>query len=70
MFDPDQTVSQQPDINHPENIDLELPEGQMEQDIEIERKILKGIHFSMPIKEIQAVYLTSPCFKKIYLYLV
>ena len=28
MFDPSQTVSQQPEINHPENRDLEFPECQ------------------------------------------
>ena len=34
MLDPSQTVIQQPEINHPENIDLEFPEGQYAQDIE------------------------------------
>ena len=34
MFDPPQKVSQQPEINHPENIDLEFPESQVEHEIE------------------------------------
>ena len=34
MFDPPQTVSQKPEINHPVNIDLKFPEGQVKQDIE------------------------------------
>ena len=116
MFDPPQTMSLQPEINHPENIDLEFPEGQVEQDtgssvphqegiIEqeynrpkekaykdspelkrqvkisnithkllpkqlIERKILKGTHLPMSLREIKAGYSTGSHFKNIYLYLV
>ena len=33
MFDLFQTVSQQPKINHPKNINLEFQEGQVEQNI-------------------------------------
>ena len=35
----------------------------------IQRKVLKGTHLPMEIKEIQAGYLCSPYFKDIYLYL-
>ena len=35
----------------------------------IQRKVLKGTHLPVEIKEIQAGYLNSPCFKDIYLYL-
>ena len=35
----------------------------------IERKVLKGIHLPLTIKEIQAGYLNSPYFKDLYLYL-
>ena len=35
----------------------------------IKRKILKGTHLPITIKEIQAGYLTSPYFKDLYLYL-
>ena len=36
----------------------------------IERKVLKGMHLPVEIKEIQAGYLSSSYFKDIYLYLV
>ena len=35
----------------------------------IQRKVLKGIHLSIEVKEIQAGYLYSPYFKDLYLYL-
>ena len=35
----------------------------------IQRKVLKGTHLPMEIKEIQAGYLCSPYFKDLYLYL-
>ena len=35
----------------------------------IKRKVLKGAHLSVTVREIQADYLTSPCFKDLYLYL-
>ena len=35
----------------------------------IQRKVLKGTHLPLTIKEIQAAYLTSPYFKDLYLYL-
>ena len=35
----------------------------------IHRKVLKGIHLPIMMKEIQAVYLISPYFKDLYLYL-
>ena len=35
----------------------------------IQRKVLKGTHLPIEIKEIQAGYLVSPYFKDIYLYL-
>ena len=35
----------------------------------IERKVLKGTHLPMEIKEIQAGYLCSPYVKDLYLYL-
>ena len=35
----------------------------------IKRKVLKGTHVPLTIKEIQAGYLTSPYFKDLYLYL-
>ena len=35
----------------------------------IQRKVLKGIHLPVIIKEIQVGYLNSPYFKDIYLYL-
>ena len=35
----------------------------------IERKVLRGTHLSVAMKEIQAGYLTNPYFKDIYLYL-
>ena len=35
----------------------------------IQRKVLKGTHLPVTIKEIQAGYLISPYFKDIYLYL-
>ena len=35
----------------------------------IQRKVLKGMLLPVEIKEIQAVYLSSPSFKDIYLYL-
>ena len=35
----------------------------------INRKVLKGTHLPITIKEIQVVYLTSPYFKDLYLYL-
>ena len=35
----------------------------------IQRKVLKGTHLSVKIKEIQAGYLHSPYFKDLYLYL-
>ena len=36
----------------------------------IQRKVLKGTHLSVEIKEIQAGYLNSSYFKDMYLYLV
>ena len=36
----------------------------------IKRKVLKGTHLPLTIKEIQAGYVTSPYFKDLYLYLV
>ena len=36
----------------------------------IKRKVLKGTHLPLTIKEIQAGYLTNPYFKNLYLYLV
>ena len=35
----------------------------------IKRKVLKGMHLLLTIKEIQAGYLTSPYFKDLYLFL-
>ena len=35
----------------------------------IKRKVLKGTHLPLTIKEIQAGYLTSPFFKDVYRYL-
>ena len=35
----------------------------------IQRKVLKGTHLSMEVKEIQVGYLCSPYFKELYLYL-
>ena len=35
----------------------------------IQRKVLKGTHLLVEVKEIQAGYLSSPHFKDIYLYL-
>ena len=35
----------------------------------IQRKVLKGIHLPLTIKEIQAGYLNSPYFKDLYIYL-
>ena len=35
----------------------------------IQRKVLKGIHLPVTVKEIQAGYLNSPHFKDVYLYL-
>ena len=35
----------------------------------IQRKVLKGTHLPVKIKEIQAGYLVSPYFKDVYLYL-
>ena len=35
----------------------------------IQCKVLKGLHLSITVKEIQAGYLNSVCFKDIYLYL-
>ena len=35
----------------------------------IRRRVLKGTHLPLTIKEIQAGYLTSPYFKDLYLYL-
>ena len=35
----------------------------------IKRKVLKGTHLPLTIKEIQAGYLSSPCFKDLYLFL-
>ena len=35
----------------------------------IQRKVLKGTHLTLTIKEIQAGYLNSPYFKDLYLYL-
>ena len=43
MPDPSQTVSQLPETNHPENIDLEFPENQVEQDIETNFPYEEGI---------------------------
>ena len=36
----------------------------------IQRKVLKGTHLPIEIKEIQAGYLCSPYFKDLYLYLL
>ena len=36
----------------------------------IKRKVLKGTHLPLTIKEIQAGYLTSSFFKDLYIYLV
>ena len=35
----------------------------------IKRKVLKGTHLPITIKEIQADHLTSPYFKDLYMYL-
>ena len=35
----------------------------------IKRKVLKGMHLPLTVKEIQAGYLTSPYFKDLYLFL-
>ena len=34
FLDPPQTVIHQPEVNHPENVVSEFPEGQIEKDIE------------------------------------
>ena len=36
----------------------------------IQRKVFKGMHLHMEVKEIQAGYLCSPYFKDLYLYLL
>ena len=36
----------------------------------IQRKVLKGTHLPVEVKEIQAGYLHSPYFKDLYLYLL
>ena len=36
----------------------------------IKRKVLKGMHLPLTIKEIQAGYFSSPCFKDLYLFLL
>ena len=36
----------------------------------IKRKVLKGMHLPLTVKEIQAGYLTSPYFKDLYLFFV
>ena len=43
MSDPPKTVSQQPKIDHPKNIDLEVPEGQVQQDIKTNSPIKKEL---------------------------
>ena len=35
----------------------------------IQKRVLRGMHLPVTLKEIQAVYLVSPYFKDIYLYL-
>ena len=35
----------------------------------IKRKVLKGTHLSLTIREVQAGYLSSPYFKDLYLFL-
>ena len=35
----------------------------------IQRKVMKGTHLPITIKEMQAAYLTSPYFKDLYVYL-
>ena len=35
----------------------------------VQRKVLRGTHLPLEVKEIQAGYLCSPYFKDIYLYL-
>ena len=36
----------------------------------IQRKVIKGIHLPVTVKEIQVGYLISPYFKDLYMYLV
>ena len=47
-----------------------LPKMDIDKILEvIQRKVLKGIHLPVEVKEIQAGYLCSPYFKDLYLYL-
>ena len=77
-------IYQRPDksqiVDPPELIDLVITERIAQKylpkqtDIDkilkvIQRKVLKGTHLPLTIKEIQAGYLNSPYFKDIYLYL-
>ena len=77
-------IYQRPDKSHivdtPEVIDLVNTERIVQKylpkqtDIDrilkvIQRKVLKGTHLPLTIKEMQAGYLNSPYFKDLYLYL-
>ena len=74
---PDKSFSQEPKelnnlVNSSNLIQNVLPK---QADIDkilkvIQRKVLKGTHLLVEIKEIQAGYLNNPYFKDIYLYLV
>ena len=67
-------------MDHPELIDIVNKEKIVQKylpkqtDIDrilkvIQRKVLKGTHLPLTIKEIQAGYLNSPYFKDLYMYL-
>ena len=77
MFqNPDKSFFQEPkelwDLINKENVVYKYLPKQMDIDkiLEtIQRKVLKGTHLPIEIKEIQAAYLLSPYFKDQYLYL-
>ena len=73
---PDKSFFQNPrelgDLINKENFIHKYLPNQMEIDkilVVIQRKVLRGTHLPMEIKEIQAGYLCSPYFKDLYLYL-
>ena len=64
MFDPPQVVSQQPEINQPENIDLEFLEGQVEHDIEMDSPYQEGIIEQQHKRPAEKHYKDRPEFKR------
>ena len=72
---PDKSFFQKPrelnDLINPGNLNCLTKQADIDEILKvIQRKVLKGTHLPVEVKEIYAGYLTTPHFKDIYLYFV